>query len=75
VAKAKQSSWEEWQRRSSEPKYRVDLFRIAKQIKRERQDVIGGNYIKNKKEEIKVNKKEIMERWKEYFGELLNEPE
>jgi len=32
--------------------------------------------LKNNKEEvkvIKVNKKEIMERWKEYFSELLNE--
>jgi len=28
-AKAKQSSWEEWQRRLSKPKKRVDLFRIA----------------------------------------------
>jgi len=58
VAKAKQSSWKEWQRSSSEPKQRVDLFRIAKQMKRERQDVLGGKYIKNKKGEIKVNEKE-----------------
>jgi len=35
VAKAKQSSWEECQRRLSEPKQRVYLFRIAKQMKRE----------------------------------------
>jgi len=41
VTKVKQSSWEKWQRRLSEPKQRVDLFRIAKQIKREIQDVIG----------------------------------
>jgi len=66
VVKAKQYSWEEWQRRSSEPKQRVNLFRIAKQMKRERQDVIGVQYIKNNKEEIKVNEKEIMEMWKEW---------
>jgi len=52
VANAKQSSWEERQRRSSEPKQRVDFFRKAKQIKRERQGVIGEKYIKNKKREI-----------------------
>jgi len=73
VAKAKHSSWEEWQRRSSEPKQRVDLFRIAKQIKRFKLDVIGGKYIKNKKVKIKVNEKEIMKWWKEYFSELLQE--
>jgi len=44
------------------PKQRVDLFRIVKQKKRERQDVIRGKYIKNKKGEIKVNNTEIMER-------------
>jgi len=69
VAIAKKSNWEEWQRRSSVPKQRVNLFRIAKQMKRERQDVIGGKYIKNKKVEITVNEKEIIERWKEYFSE------
>jgi len=62
VAKAKQSKWEEWQRRTSEPKQRVDLFRIDTQMKRVRQDIIGGLYIKNNKREIKVNEKEIMER-------------
>jgi len=70
VAKAKQSSWEEWHRTSSKPKQRVELFRIAKQMKREKQDVIGGKYIKDKKGEIKVNKKEIIEKWKEYSREL-----
>jgi len=34
VAKAEQSSWEEWQRRLKEPKQRIDLFRIAKHMKR-----------------------------------------
>jgi len=46
----------------------VDLFRIAKQMKRERQDVIVEKYIKHKKGEIKVNEKEIIEWWKEYFS-------
>jgi len=34
---------------------------------------MGRQYIKNNKREIEVNEKEIMERWKEYFSELLNE--
>jgi len=42
-------------------KERVDIFRIAKQMKRKRQDFTGGKYIKEKKREIKVNEKEIME--------------
>ena len=73
VANAKKSSWEEWYRSLSEPKKKVDLFRIAKQMQKERQDVIGGKYIKNSKGEIQVKEREIMERWKEYFRELLNE--
>jgi len=32
LAKPKQTSWEEWQRRSSEPMKRVDIFRIAKKM-------------------------------------------
>ena len=73
VASAKNSIWEEWKRSASESKKKVDLFRIAKQMKRERQDVVGGKYVKNSKGEIKVKEKEIMERWREYFSKLLNE--
>ena len=42
-------------------------------MKRDRQDITGGKYVKDSKGEVKVEEKEILERWKEYFRNLLNE--
>ena len=48
-------------------------IKIAKQKKKNRQDVSGRKYVKDKKGDIRVNENEIMDRWKEYFMVLLNE--
>ncbi len=39
----------------------------------ERKDVIGARYVKDEHGNIKVEEVDIMERWKRYFSELLNE--
>ncbi len=46
---------------------------LAKQMKEERKDVIGVRYVKNEHGNIKVEEADIMQRWKRYFSELLNE--
>ena len=46
---------------------KTELIKIAKQMKKDRQDVTGGKYVKDKKGDIRVNENEIMDRWKEYF--------
>ena len=73
VARAKRSVWEEWERSTNNRKKKADLFRIAKQMKKERQDVLGGKYIKDSRGEVKAEERKIMERWREYFEDLLNE--
>ena len=57
---------------NGKPRIRTE-FKIAKQMKKDRQDVSGGKYVKDKKGDIRVNDKEIMDRCKEYFMVLLNE--
>ena len=49
------------------------LIKIAKQKKKDIQDVTEGKYVKDKKGDIRVNENEITDRWKEYFMVLLNE--
>ncbi len=72
VAEAKRTVWDEWAKSPTVTK-KTELFRIAKQMKRDKQDITGGKYVKDSKGEVKVEEKEIMERWKEYFKDLLNE--
>ena len=65
--------YKKWERNKGKPEMITELIRMSKQKKKDRQDVIGGKYVKDKKGDIKVNDNEIMDRWKEYFMVLLNE--
>ncbi len=48
-------------------------FKIAKQMKKERKDVIGARYVNDEHGNIKMEEADIMQIWKRYFSELLNE--
>lgn len=49
------------------------FYRTLKSIRKEKTEV--NEYIKSKKGEILTENKEIMDRWKEHFEELLNASE
>ena len=51
---------------------RGKMFRIAKQMRKEKIDVDGTNFIKSDTGEIKVEGAEVCGRWKEYFAAFLN---
>ena len=50
-------------------KCRQNIFRIAKQKKKERKDITGTNCLKGDNGELLVSEG----RWREYFEKLLNE--
>ena len=47
------------------------MFRVAKQMRRDKSDVEGTNYIKYKNGVIKVDSVAVAERWRRYFERLL----
>ncbi len=49
------------------------MFKMTNQMKEEREDVTGARYVKDEHGNIKVEKADIIQRWKRYFSELLNE--
>ena len=49
------------------------MFKIARQMKKERKDVIGVRFIKGEDGAIKTEKQDILRRWQQYFEVLLNE--
>jgi hypothetical protein len=73
VSRSKRMAWERWSSDLSNREQQNEMFKIAKQMKKERKDVLGAKYVKDDRGEIKVQEKEILERWATYFGELLNE--
>ena len=73
VAVAKETAWQEWSREINSVEGRQKMFKIAKQMRKERKDIVGGIYIKDENENILVECQDIKERWRKYFEELLNE--
>ncbi len=49
-----------------------EFFRIAKQMK-ERKDVRGAKFMNDERGDIKVQEEEILENWREFFEDILNE--
>jgi len=49
------------------------IFRMAKQMIKERQDITGLNYIKGASGKVIVDDKGIKDSWKEYMEKLMNE--
>ena len=52
---------------------RQNIFRIAKQKKKERKDKTGTNCLKGDNGELLVSEEQVSDRWREYFEKLLNE--
>ena len=50
-----------------------EIFRMAKQMVKERQDIIGLNCIKGASGKVIVDDKGIKDSWKEYMEKLMNE--
>ena len=46
---------------------RGKMFRVAKQMRKDRRDVEGTNLIKSDRGEIKIEVTEVCGRWREYF--------
>ena len=52
---------------------RQNIFRIAKQKKKERKDITVTNCLKGDNGELLVSEEQVSGRWREYFEKLLNE--
>ena len=49
------------------------MFKIAKQMRKERKDIVGSKYVRDENGTLKVKEENVMERWIIYFSSLQNE--
>lgn len=66
-------TWTEWRQNIDMTEGKQKMFKLAKQLKNERKDVIGGKYIKDEISNIEVNEVENFQRWNYDFNRLVNE--
>ena len=51
---------------------RRKMFAMAKQMRNEKKDIVGGYFVKKTSGEIATTEEDITSVWKEYFSTLLN---
>ena len=73
VAAAKKESWIQWSSNLNTAEGRNKMFRVAAQMKKDKSDILGSNFIKNESGGIEVREEKVQEVWKSYFQKLLNE--
>ena len=54
----------EWCEKLNTTEGKQNMFKIAKQLKRDKKDIVGSSYIKDEDSSIKVVGVEAAERWK-----------
>ena len=72
VAQAKSEAMDAWCQNLSSAEGQKKMYAAAKQMKKDKKDVIGGYFIKNERGEIETERNGIQEVWKNYFTGLLN---
>ena len=73
VAEAKTLAWIEWSENLCTNEGRNKMFRVASQMKKDRTDILGTNFIKNADGGLEIDEEAVRKVWKDYFEILLNE--
>ena len=73
ISSAKEKKQKEWANDLNDSEYQNEIFRMAKQMVKERQDITGLNCIKGASGKVIVDDKGIKDSWKEYTEKLMNE--
>jgi len=73
ISSAKEKKQEECASDLNDPEHQNEIFRLAKQTVKERQDITGSNCLKGASGKVIVDEKGIKDSWKEYMEKLINE--
>ena len=73
ISSAKEKKQKEWANDLNDSECQHEIFRMAKQMVKERQDITGLNCIKGASGKVIVDDKGIKDSWKEYMQKLMNE--
>ena len=73
VAEAKKQAWVERNKNLNTVEGRNKIFRLVSQMKQDKTDILGTNFIKNEEGGIEVESKSVRKVWKSYFHNLQKE--
>ena len=73
ISSAKEKKQKEWANDLNDSECQNEIFRMAKQMVKETQDITGLNCVKGASGKVIVDDKGIKDSWKEYMEKLMNE--
>ena len=73
LSSAKEKKQKEWANDLNDSECQNEIFRMTKQMVKERQDITGLNCTKGASGKVIVDDKGIKDSWKEYMEKLINE--
>ena len=73
VAASKDASWAELAESLSRSDGQNKMFKLAKQARKERKDLVGCKFVRGTDDSVKTEDEEIRDTWKEYYTSLLNQ--
>jgi len=73
ISLAKETKQKEYANDLNDSECQNEIFRMAKQMVKERQDITGLNCIKGASGKVIVDDKGIKDSWKDYMEKLMNE--
>jgi len=73
ISSAKKKEQKECASDLNDHEHQSEIFRMAKQMVKERQDITGSNCLKGVSGKVIVDEKGIKDSWKQYMEKLMNE--
>lgn len=73
VREAKRNAWSKQSRDLTSSEGRNKMFKVAKQMQKDRKDIQDANFVKDKNGIILIKEEQVREKWKQYFDTLLND--
>jgi len=73
ISSAKEKKQKECASDLNDPEHQNEIFRMAKQMVKERQDMKGSSCLKGVSGKVIVDEKGIKDSWKECMEKLMNE--
>ena len=72
VAHAKMEALDDWCENLDSAEGKKKMYAMAKQLQRDKNDIVGGYFVKNSAGDIVTEENHIREVWREYYSDLLN---
>ena len=72
ITRSKKEAWAEFSQTLTTSEGRNNMYKLSKQMRKDRTDLVGGKYVIDTDNNLKIAEEEIRDTWRKYYLDLLN---